>query len=298
MSRVLSLAAALAILCAPCAKAEPILLCGADTVFELDTTAAQAGRLQPAWSWIAKESPELPEAMHNTFRTTDDCKPLDGGARVLVCSSSGGCALVERPSGKVSWYAQVPNAHSLELLPGNRIVAASSTHPQGNRLILFDVARSDKPIWETPLVSAHGVVWDEDRKVLWALGLDELRCYALRDWEAEKPSLVMKASYPLPDEGGHDLQPVPHSNDLLVTTGRHVYLFDRVEHLFRAHPDLGDRASVKSVCVHPITGQTVFIQATESWWSDRVGLLAPAGTIQLAGKRLYKARWLPRGRTQ
>ena len=34
------------------------------------------------------------------------------------------------------------------------------------------------------------------------------------------------------------------------------------------------------------------VPATESWWSDTLGLLAPAGTVQLPGERLYKARWL------
>ena len=139
------------------------------------------------------------------------------------------------------------------------------------------------------------MVWDEGRKALWALGLKELRCYELKDWEGEKPSLAMKASYALPDENGHDLQPMPRCNDLVVTTGRHVYLFDRENRRFRLHPELGDRVNVKSVNVHPITGQTAFIQATESWWSGTVGLLAPTGKIQLPGERLYKARWLPPG---
>ena len=54
-----------------------------------------------------------------------------------------------------------------------------------------------------------------------------------------------------------------------------------------------EKANVKSVTVHPATGQTAFIQASEkAWWSDSVGLLSPAGTIQLPEERLYKARWL------
>jgi hypothetical protein len=292
MSRIFVLATALAVFFIPSAKGEPILLCGADTVFLLETANAAKGKIDKLWTWNAKQCKQLPETMRNTFRSTDDCKPVDGGARVLISSSSGGCALVERPSGNVLWYAQVPNAHSLELLPRNRIVAASSVSPKGNRLMLFDVARSDRPIWEAPLVSAHGVVWDESRKLLWALGGKELQSFELQDWEGDKPSLRMKASYPLPDEGGHDLQPMPRSSDLIVTSGQHVKLFDRDKHQFRPHPQLADRAAVKSVNVHPLTGQTIFLQATESWWSDSLGLLAPPGKIQLPGERLYKARWL------
>jgi hypothetical protein len=291
MPRTLFIALILAISLVPAVHAEPLLVCGADTVFEIDTTAALEGSIARRWSWVAQGNRQLPQALWATFRSTDDCKPVDGGSKLLISSSSGGCCLIERASGKVLWYAQVPNAHSLEILPGNRIVAASSTNPQGNRLMLFEIARGNALVWETALVSAHGVVWDEGRKVLWALGLNELRCYELKDWEREKPSLNLKASYPLPDDGGHDLQPVPGSADLLVTTHKHVYLFERDKRQFRLHPELGAGENVKSVCVHPITGQTAYVKATESWWSDTLGLLHPAGKIQLPGQRLYKARW-------
>jgi hypothetical protein len=275
-------------------KAEPLLLCGAEEVFLVETSAAAKGKIEKSWSWNARQCDQLPEAVRRLFASTDDCKPTDGGRRILISASSSGCALVERPSGKVSWYAQVPNAHSLELLPGARIVVASSVSAKGNRLVLFDIARPDQSIWDTPLPSAHGVVWDDTRQVLWALGIEELRSYELKDWEGKTPSLAMKATYPLPDRNGHDLQPVPKSNDLVITAGRHVYLFDRDKHEFRLHPDLGDKEHVKSVNIHPITGQTAFMQATdEHWWNDTLGLLAPAGKIQLPGERLYKARWLP-----
>jgi hypothetical protein len=291
MPRSLFPAAALAIVLASTAQAEQIILCGWDTVFIVDASRTSTDT-EPIWTWDAKRCEQIPESLRRTFATTDECKPADGGSKILISSSSGGCALVERPSGKAIWYAQVPNAHSLELLPRDRIIVASSVHAQGNRLVLFDLDHSDQPIWSTPLVSAHGVVWDEGRQLLWALGLKELQSYGLQDWESEKPALTIKDSYSLPDGGGHDLQPVPGSNDLVVTTGRHVYFFDRDKHEFLLHPDLGDRANVKSVNVHPATGQTAFAQATESWWSDTVGLLSPAGTMRLPGERLYKARWL------
>ena len=293
MPRIFCLAVVLTISLVPTAKAEPILLCGADTVFVVETATATKGKIEKTWSWNAKQCDELPEAVRRSFTNTDDCKPTDGGSRILISSSSGGCALVDRPSGKVIWYAQVPNAHSLELLPHARIVVASSVKANGNRLVLFDVSRSNQSIWDTPLPSAHGVVWDKGRQLLWALGFKELRCYELKDWESEKPSLAIKASYPLPDEDGHDLQPIPLSNDLVVTTVHHAYLFDQDKREFRLHPDLGDTANVKSVNVHPVTGQTAFIQASDkAWWSDSLGLLSPVGTIQLPGERMYKARWL------
>jgi len=274
-------------------RAEPLVLCGWDEVFVLELADAEKGKIEKLWSWRAADRKELPEAIRSSFRTTDDCKPVAGGTKILISSSSGGCALVERPSGRVLWYASVPNAHSLELLPRDRVVVASSVSPNGNRLILYDLAGSERPLWHTPLISAHGVVWDEKRQSLWALGLKELRCYELKDWAGQEPSLTMKASHPLPDDGGHDLQAVPRSNDLVLTTSRHVYLFDREQCKFRLHPELGDKANVKCVSVHPATGRMVFIQgSSKAWWNEAFGLLAPAGEVTLPGERLYKARWL------
>ena len=151
----------------PSVHAETLLLCGMAEVFEIDVAAAAKGEVKKLWSWRAADREELPEAIRKRFGTTDECKPIDGGKRVLISSSSGGCALVERPSGRVLWYAAVPNAHSVEQLPGNRVVVAASVHAAGNRLSVFDLNRSETPISEVPLVSAHGVVWDARRERLW-----------------------------------------------------------------------------------------------------------------------------------
>jgi hypothetical protein len=184
------------------ARAERLLLCGMDEVFLLETATAEKGAIEKLWSWRAKDHDELPQAVRGLFGTTDDCKPVEGGRKILISSSGGACALVDRQSGRVLWYARVPNAHSLELLPRDRVVVASSVNAKGNRLILFNLVKSDQPVWETPLPSAHGVVWDEKRQRLWALGLAELRCYELKDWESDKPSLALQASHALPDAAG------------------------------------------------------------------------------------------------
>lgn len=272
----------------------PLLLCGMSEVFLIDVTAAEKGTFKKLWSWRAKDRQDLPEAQRGRFGTTDDCKPVDGGKKVLISSSSSGCALVEYPSGNVLWHGHVQSAHSLELLPSERVVVAGSTGGSGNRLVVFDIARSDQPLHETPLPSGHGVVWDESRKCLWALGLKELRRYELKDWESSKPSLVMQASHALPDEDGHDLLAVPGSPDLIVSTHSHVYLFDRDKLAFRPHPDLGDKALVKSVSIHPTTGRTVFIQASDkAWWSGLIRFQSPPGEITPPNEKLYKARWMP-----
>jgi hypothetical protein len=276
------------------AHAELLSACGMDEVFLIQTPTNQGSPGKKLWSWRARGHEELPGALRGSFGSTDDCKPIEGGAKVLISSSGGACALVERLSGRVLWYARVPNAHSLELLPRDRVVAASSVDGRGNRLVLFDLARSDQAVWAMPLDSAHGVVWDEPRRCLWALGMQDLRCYQLKDWDTAKPALTLQDSYPLPQVNGHDLQPVPHTPDLVLSTRAGVLLFDRNTHQFSPHPQLGSVADVKSVNVHPLTGRTVFTRGSSAgWWTDTLNFLGPDAKLQLPNERLYKVRWFP-----
>lgn len=277
------------------APADELLLCGFEEVFAVSPATLATGKVEKLWSWRARDREDLPEGMARFFGTTDDCKPIRDGRQILVTSSGGGCALVDYPSGEVRWSAFVENAHSIELLPGDRVVVAASTAKGGNRLALFDLSRSETPIWHTPLHSAHGVVWDEARGSLWALGFDELRRYSLADWDSKAPSLKLERTYRLPDESGHDLQPVPGSDDLVITMHHTVSLFDRGREEFRPHPALKDRQDVKAVAIHPTTGETYFVQGDPpNWWSGSVRSLAGPTTLPVAGERLYKARWLVR----
>lgn len=266
--------------------ADRLLLCGGPEVFMVEPDATAK-----IWSWKAKNRAALPENLRKAFATTDDCKPVDDGKRILVSSSSGGCALIERETGKPVWWAKVPNAHSIEALPGGRIIVASSVG--GDKLAIFDTTQGDRILWETPLSSAHGLVWDPARKRLFALGFKELRSYTLRDWESQKPALELKETHPLPDEDGHDLSPVPGSSDLVLTTNGHVWLFDRDKPAFRPHPEFKDLPGVKCVSIHPETGRTLLIQSTGGhWWTDTADFSHPNGKVTLKGETLYKGRWL------
>lgn len=269
-----------------------LIVCGWDEVYVLDTEAHTLASPPKTWSWKGKECTTLPETHRSLFGSTDDCKPIDGSRQILISSSASGVALVERDTRQALFYANVKNAHSVEMLPGNRIVAAASTNPQGNRVVLFDVSRSDRPLWHDALYSAHGVVWDAKRGILWALGYDQLRAYHLAHWDSDTPSLVRIATYVLPDTGGHDLQAVPNDSSLIVTTHSTVYLFDRDQRMFIPHARLKNKERIKSVSIHPTTGQLAYTQAEgQNWWTERIHFLNPARTIHLPGERIYKVRW-------
>lgn len=268
---------------------EEILLCGDREVFILDLRSGG----ERVWSWRAADRPEIPASLRDRFNTTDECKPVDGGSRILVTSSGGGVALVERAGGRAVFWAAVENAHSAEMLPGGRLLVAGSYGKTGNRLVLFEASRPGQELALVPLRGAHGVVWDPEARRVWALGEQELQAFELRDGEAAAPALERVRALDLPDPGGHDLRPLPGTRRLLVTTGRKVWTFDRDRATFEPHPVLGALEGVKGVDVHPGTGRTAYVQAETSWWSSRIRLLDPAGEIHLPEERLYKARWNP-----
>ena len=274
---------------------DELILCGWDEVFVLKVGNPDRISTNKVWSWRAKDCPSLPEKLRDKFGSTDECKPVEGGRKILITSSGGGVALVERASGKALFSAFAGNAHSAEMLPRNRVVVAASTHAEGNRLVVFDLGRTGEPLCSTELHSAHGVIWDEKRQVLWALGYDQLNGYRLANWAGAEPKLHLVDSYPLPDPSGHDLQAAPNSNILVLTTGSHVYVFDRERRAFFPHMTWGNQRGVKCVNIHPKTGWTTLIQGDDRrWWSDTVQWLNFDPALKFPGERLYKARWCVR----
>ena len=158
-------------------------------------------------------------------------------------------------------------------------------------MILFDLATSDREVWSVELPWGHGVVWDEQRRVLWALADEDIRLYELRDWESVTPKLQRVALIPLPERGGHDLS-VVSGTLLAVSTGNRCWLFDREARTFQPHPQLGDKAGVKSINHHPQSGQIAYVQAEgKNWWAERIHFLKPEGTLHVPGEHFYKVRW-------
>jgi hypothetical protein len=200
-------------------------------------------------------------------------------------------ALVDRESRGAVFYAAVANAHSIELLPGGRMAAAASVAQDGNRILLFDLA-TRKEVAGERLISAHGVVWDERRGWLWALGYEELRAYRVIEGPEGGCELRLEFQTELPESNGHELVAVPGSARLFISTGKHGWYFDRATRAFTPHETLADQPNLKSYSVHPQTGRIAYVQAEgTNWWAERVHFLNPPGVLHLPGQRLYKARW-------
>lgn len=268
---------------------EGLVVCaGGKELFIMEAGGLTGAPFRKIWSWSAEGSKQIQPDQVRKFANLDECKPVDGGKGILFCASNSGCGLIEYPSGKLVWSALVANAHSVEMLPGGRVAAASSLG--GNQLLLFDIKGNSpgEPVWKTPLHSAHGIVWDSRRESLWALGFDELRQYKLSDWPTSKPKLNLEKVHRLPSDGGHDLRPVPGTSDLLVTNHAGVFLFDRDSGRFRPHPVAGPLSKVKSMDVDEASGRVVY-----STWGKKIELLSPSKTIPTSENTVYKARWFP-----
>lgn len=272
-----------------------MLVCGGSVVY--DAVLAGSER-NPHWEeireWRPGESKGLP-ASHaaKLFQTTDDCKPIDGGTSVLVTSSAGGVAIYERASLATKFYARVPNAHSACMLPGGYLVVASSVSAEGNALVLFHRSTSERTVFRTRLESAHGVVWDEKRSTLYAVGMDHLEEYSFSHGNGTA-ELKLAHRGNLPTRGGHELSPGATEKELIVTTRHGVYVFDKAARSFSPHPVLGPDLDVKCVSLHPATGRTAYVKADEGksvWWSFRIRFLHPEGSVESPGQRVYKARW-------
>jgi hypothetical protein len=264
-----------------------LLVCGWDEVYILNPESGVK-----SFSWKAADRPELPAAYKNKFQTTDDCK-LVSGDRVLITASSDGVALVDRRSARTTFWGACANAHSADLLPRERIAVACSERAQGgNRLAVFDARVPEKELYSTELASGHGALWDEARKVLWALGAKELRSYKLVNWDSDRPSLELKAAYPLPSGGGHELSP-GGGKYLAISALKNVWLFDRDTGKFTPHPQFGGMADIKSVSLNPATGQIAFTQAdSPDWWTSKIRLRNPDRVLVRENERLYKVRWV------
>ncbi|WP_460538441.1 DUF6528 family protein [Echinicola sediminis] len=273
--------------CSLTKETKSFLVCGDSKVLLVDYEQSVENEFHTLWAWDARQALDLPEEYRNNkFNTMDDCKPIKGGEQLLVSSSSGGIALLDAKERNVLFYASVPNAHSVEVLPGNRLVAAASTHSSGNKIMLFDIQKNEEVLFEDSLYSAHGLVWLEARNSLFALGYDVLREY---DMPAEN-QLRLKKEWKIPGEGGHDLQLSADGKKLFLTEHTGAWLFELESEEFRKVEKIRDAENIKSLGEHH-SGQFILTIPEKSWWTHHVTFYWPDKKIAFPDMKVYKARW-------
>ncbi|RRN77455.1 hypothetical protein EIM50_19535 [Pseudoxanthomonas sp. SGD-10] len=222
--------------------------------------------------------------------TLDECKPVDNNTKLLLTSSnSGGILLLDIATKTPLFYAGGQNAHSADLLPNNKIVAALSTGEAGNKVVVHDINRPDEIIFQDNLLGGHGIVWIPERNRVYALGSREIIEYSLVNWASTTPQLKRERSWNVPGNSGHDLSRV--NKDKLLITSNYTYALDLNEGTFTTFSALQNITNVKSVNYFENTGWLVYTRGENGeYWSNNVHMKNPAKTVTIPGYRIYKAR--------
>ena len=263
--------------------------CGDRVVFLIDVAASRGGEAKKLWQWTAAESPQIRAEDRDRFRATDDCKPVRGGAAVLVCSStSGGVALIRRADKACLFYAQTTNAHSADLIGDDLLAVALSNKGDELRIYRMDgqVTPAKEAAWKMPLAGGHGVVWDAKREALWVMGSKELLKLKLKRGTEISGEVV--ARWMLAEGSGHDLFPWDQKR-LGVTTEHTASLFDVEKETFELMPGMQNISNIKSVSRDAQGGKVLYTQG-EPTFTKSVRFVdgEPIGIGEIKG---YKARW-------
>ncbi len=227
----------------------------------------------------------------NTYTNVSDAKlrysEFYGGYVVITTSSGGFVGIVDYKTQEKLYSRDTKNennSHSVELLPGGNLAVASST---GNSVTIYASSQGDGSGYyaRCTLEDAHGLTWDPDLQVLWALGGKKLVAYEVSGTE-EEPTLNLREDmvFDLPSSGGHDLYPVYGDNDRLwVTTVEDVYQFNtRTGEFSTAFDAYGtiSAANIKAVGNQPYSGTIVraIPNGTQTTWNtNTVELFIPDG---------------------
>ena len=281
-----------------------LIFCGDNMVYMIDAGLADETTYKDAitWSWDATAAASTLGLAENRCNHLDDCKPVDNGKKLLCTSSYNWCVLLDIATKEVLFHTTAtPNAHSAELLPGNRIVVAcSGGESSGNNSIqLYDISQPNRILYQSALGSAHGVVWNETTQRLYAIGGQSLQIYKLKDWETAAPSLELEKTVQTPQGGLHDMSYV-NSNTLCIG-GRRAYLYDIGANRFTEMMLFSASTAIKSINYNDETGELWYTDSTnpegsQSWstqtirYSTDKNASTETRTIKVPDLDVYKVR--------
>lgn len=272
------------------------------SVLEYSKLSDYTANTDYSWRWLAKSG--------NGNTILDGMNRIDEGRlrysetldKFVLCttSSSGGVWLTEYNGGAKIWETDLNGfgPHSMEYLPcGYVAVACSGNSDTSTGFVrLYDITTNAYA--EVALFSAHGVLWDPQLEMLWALGSKKLNAYMVGKDGAGKPTLtpVSEFSYNLPAGGGHDISFVVGDPTKLWVSGKNVVQFDKTTGKFTTFFEgTGFKATVN------LTDGTILCTQANGTYAahdtDTLILYTPKGdgtytqsTVTFTGRAFYKAR--------
>lgn len=210
------------------------------------------------------------------------------GNVILTVASGGYAGIVTYPEKNLLWSTSDcgDNPHSIEILPDGNIVCAASHGSSVRLYYTWDLQYgsyvfSDEYI-EYSLEDAHGVLWDPEYDVLWAVGGYELVSYKMQGFGMDA-TLIEIGRYSLPTYWGHDLSAdMTDTNYLWISTGESIYRFNKTTGEFDAEFDayeilnkqdikgFGNNRNGNYFYVLPNGGLTEKTKEFSTWNSDRI----------------------------
>lgn len=179
---------------------------------------------------------------------------------VCMTSSSGFMGIAEYPSGNKIWETNASGygPHSIQYLPNGLVACALSGNGDSSKseIRVYALASDGSPSQKyvsSALTSAHGVLWDNELGILWALGSKEIVAYEVGG-TTQAPTLRridgMGTSI---KSGGHDISAIPGDTGKFWIGANTVYIYDKYENKVYTDFDGSDiiaSSAVKCIASH------------------------------------------------
>ncbi len=173
------------------------------------------------------------------------------GREVLLTAGNSNASMYDvATKEKLFSVEAASNTHSVELTPDGIIAVAAST---GNTLSFYNAENSRRSA-SVEFTDAHGVLYDPDTGLIFAVGDNQLRAFKASLDSRGRVSVEEDENYKLliPSGSAHDLTPVYGNTDRMwVTSGTRVYQYSVSEKKLYSQYDgsnnLYAKANVKGI---------------------------------------------------
>lgn len=244
-------------------KPRELIVMGNNMLYIFDASKAlKDGDFRNAitWSWDAQSASEKTGIKREQLDYIDECKVKENGEKLLITGAHGWCIYLRKSDKEpLFWTDKTFQAHSAELLPGDRVVVACSV-PK-NQLHLYDIDNPGKILQSIDMMHAHGVYYCKKRNRLYAVGENCLKVFRLENWNGSKPRLVLESTvgttWYVSDV--HDL--VPLDENTLILTGNNAAKFDMRTGKLSHWDRFNGVCSIKSMNYNPKTKEIIYTYA-------------------------------------
>lgn len=226
-----------------------------------------------SWSWKPTTALGYSSAEVAAWGDPDGVKrrvDASGNEWFAAVCSKGLATIASWPGGTKKWAKNVSgNPHDPEILPNGNIAIASSADATGPQHIVGSIriyassqGASGYDSCHVELEDAHGVLWDPALNRLWVLGRIHstqqpiLTTFIVGGTNAH-PTLTEDATHRsvVPTDNGHCVSAFyGDTNKLWVSSGSHVYLYDKTTKYFANAPGGAsglDKDGVKGISNQP-----------------------------------------------